>query len=36
MDRVFKSLLLETVLSGWQGSVNGKDKFIRDIADLLT
>lgn len=36
MDGVFKSLLLEMILSGWEGEVTGKDRFIRDITDLLT
>lgn len=36
MDSVFKTMLLEMILYGWQGEVKGKDQFIQDIADLLT
>ncbi len=36
MNSVFKTLLLEMILSGWKGEVNGKDQLIRDITDLLT
>ncbi len=36
MDSVFKTLLLEMILSGWKGEVKEKDQLLRDIADLLT
>lgn len=36
MDGVFKMLLLEMILSGWKGEVNGKDQFLQDVTDLLT
>ena len=36
IDNVFKYMLLEMMVSGWKGEVNGKDKIIRDLADLLT
>lgn len=36
MDSVFKILLLEMILAGWQGKVKGKEQFIQDIANLLT
>jgi hypothetical protein len=36
MDGVFKALLLEMLLSGWKGEVTGKDRFIRELTELLT
>lgn len=33
MDGVFKMLLLEMILSGWKGEVNGKDQFLQDVTD---
>jgi len=36
MDIVFKTMLLEMILTGWKGEITGKDRFIRDITDLLT
>jgi hypothetical protein len=36
MDGVFKALLLEMLLSGWKGGVTGKDRFIRELTELLT
>lgn len=35
MDGVFKYMLLEMILAGWKGEAGGREKFIRDITDLL-
>ena len=36
IDSVFKTMLLEMILTGWKGEVKGKEQFIRDLTDLLT
>ena len=36
MDSVFKKMLLESIISGWKGEVNGKEQFLSQITDLLT
>ena len=36
MDNIFKYSLLEMIIAGWQGKVKGKDRFIKDMTDLLT
>ena len=36
MDSIFKTTLLEMVITGWKGEVKGKNQFIQDITDLLT
>ena len=36
MDGVFKTMLLEMILSGWKGEVKGKEQFIQEITSLLT
>lgn len=36
MNSVFKTLLLEMILSGWKGEVKTKEHIIQDITDLLT
>ena len=36
MDSVFKTMLLEMILTGWKGKVKDKDTIIRDIEELLT
>jgi hypothetical protein len=36
MDSIFKTMLLEMILAGWKGEVNGKEQFIQNITDLLT
>ena len=35
MDNVFKITLLEFILSGWKGQVKDKNRFIKDMAELL-
>lgn len=35
MDSLFKTMLLEMIITGWGGQVEDKDKFIDDITDLL-
>lgn len=36
MDNIFKTLLLEMILSGWKGEVKGKEQIISELKDLLT
>jgi hypothetical protein len=36
MDDTFKYMLLEMIITGWQGEVKGKKQIIQDITDLLT
>jgi len=36
MKNVFDFMMLESILAGWKGKVNGKEQFIQDLIDLLT
>jgi len=36
MDAIFKTMLLEMILSGWKGEVKEKELIIKDIIGLLT
>ena len=36
MDSTFKYMLLEMIITGWQGEVKGKDQFIQDLTEIST
>ena len=36
MDAVFKTMLLEMILAGWNGEVKNKEQIICDLIQLLT